>query len=121
MHLGREVLDGRVGRRIAGEEVEDGRAPETGVGGITSLGDKVFDDVVKGTEVVGIGFAELEEVEGRRGTEGRLQVDLERGKAAVSFHEGAKYHLVASYLRLCRPKKFQRAQTERMRGERELW
>ena len=78
MKLGDKVLVGRVGGRGFGEEVEDGGAAETGVGGVASLGDKVLDHVVEGAEVVGVRLAELEEVERGAGAEGRFEVDLRR-------------------------------------------
>lgn len=66
---------GVVGRG-AGELVEDGGASRAGVGRVTSLSNEVLDDVVEGTEVVAVRFAELEEVERGARAEGGVQVDL---------------------------------------------
>lgn len=66
----------RVVGRGARELVKDGRAARAGVGGVSSLSDKIFDDIVKGAEVVAVGLAELEEVERGTRAERGVQVNL---------------------------------------------
>lgn len=65
MSLGDKVLVGRVGGGGTRKEVEDGRSSESRIGRVPRLGNEILDDVVEGGEVVGVGLAELEEVERR--------------------------------------------------------
>lgn len=63
--------------------MEDGGAARAGVGGVSRLGDEVLDNVVEGAEVVGVGLAQLQEVERRSRAQGGVEINL-RGSDGVS-------------------------------------